>query len=107
MGRKRLLKRGWFGDTVSYLYLTVLAIVAAFPLMWILLSSVKGKGEMIGDPTAFFPKTLTLDNFRTVIGQLHFGSNMGISTGIFSRSTTVPSQRNLLMNVWESPKNSR
>ena len=48
MGRKRLLKRGWFGDTVSYLYLTVLAIVAAFPLMWILLSSVKGKGEMIG-----------------------------------------------------------
>ena len=77
MGRKRLLKRGWFGDTVSYLYLTVLAIVAAFPLMWILLSSVKGKGEMVGDPTAFFPKTLTLDNFRTVIGQLHFGSNIG------------------------------
>ena len=88
MGRKRLLKRGWFGDTVSYLYLTVLAIVAAFPLMWILLSSVKGKGEMIGDPTAFFPKTLTLDNFRTVIGQLHFGSNKGNSI-VVAVSTTL------------------
>ena len=88
MGRKRLPKRGWFGDTVSYLYLTVLAIVAAFPLMWILLSSVKGKGEMIGDPTAFFPKTLTLDNFRTVIGQLHFGSNMGNSI-VVAVSTTL------------------
>lgn len=88
MGRKRLLKRGWFGNTVSYVYLTILAFIAAFPLVWILLSSVKGKGEMLGDPTAFFPKSLTLDNFRTVIEQLHFGTNIANSV-IVAVSTTL------------------
>lgn len=88
MGRKRLLKRGWFGNTVSYVYLTVLAIIAAFPLVWILLSSVKGKGEMTGDPTAFLPKILTLDNYRTVIGQLGFGGNIANSV-IVAFSTTL------------------
>ena len=86
MGRR--LKRGWFGDTVSYVYLTVLAIVAAFPLVWILLSSVKGKGEMTGDPTAILPKTLTLDNYRTVIEQLNFGNNI-INSVIVAFSTTL------------------
>lgn len=88
MGRRRLLKRGWFGNTVSYVYLTVLAIIAAFPLVWILLSSVKGKGKMTGDPTAFFPKTIILDNYRTVIGQLGFGGNIANSV-IVAFSTTL------------------
>ncbi len=88
MGRKRLLKRGWFGDTVSYVYLTILAIIAAFPLVWILLSSVKGKGEMTSNPTAILPKTLTLDNFRTVIEQLNFGNNIANSVMV-AVSTTV------------------
>lgn len=88
MAHKRLLKRGWLGSTVSYTYLTLLAVIAAFPLVWILLSSVKGKGEMTGDPTAFFPKVLTLDNYRTVIGQLGFGSNVGNSV-VVAFSTTL------------------
>lgn len=29
--KRRTLKRGWLGDTVSYVYLTVLAVCAAFP----------------------------------------------------------------------------
>jgi len=86
MGRR--LKRGWFGDTISYVYLTILAIVAAFPLVWILLSSVKGRGEMTGDPTAILPKTLTLDNYRTVIEQLNFDNNI-INSVIVAFSTTL------------------
>lgn len=88
MKRKRLLRRGWLSNAISYTYLTILAIIAAFPLVWILLSSVKGKGEMIGDPTAFFPKSLTLDNFRTVLEQLHFGSNIANSI-VVAVSTTL------------------
>ena len=38
MDRKLKLKRGWFGDTVSYVYLTILAIIAMFPMVWILLT---------------------------------------------------------------------
>lgn len=88
MRRKRLLRRGWLSNAISYTYLTILAIIAAFPLVWIVLSSVKGKGEMIGDPTAFFPKSLTLDNFRTVLEQLHFGSNIANSI-VVAMSTTL------------------
>ncbi len=89
MKQKKMLKRGWFGDTVSYVYLTLLAIIAAFPLVWILLSSVKGRGEMTGDPTAFFPKTITLDNFRTVIEQLNFGNNILNSIFVAGLTTLI------------------
>ena len=88
MDRKLKLKRGWFGDTVSYVYLTILAIIAMFPMVWILLTSVKGKGEMMGDPTAFLPKSLTLDNYRTVIQQLGFGGNV-VNSIIVAMSTTL------------------
>ena len=88
MDRKLKLKRGWFGDTVSYVYLTILAIIAMFPMVWILLTSVKGKGEMMGDHTAFLPKSLTLDNYRTVIQQLGFGGNV-VNSIIVAMSTTL------------------
>ena len=88
MDRKLKLKRGWFGDTVSYVYLTILAIIAMFPMVWTLLTSVKGKGEMMGDPTAFLPKSLTLDNYRTVIQQLGFGGNV-VNSIIVAMSTTL------------------
>ena len=76
MNRKKLLKRGWLGGAVSYAYLTILSIIAIFPLLWILLSSIKSKGELAGDPTSFLPKSITFDNFRTVFGQLGFGNNV-------------------------------
>lgn len=86
--KRKLLKRGWFGTTVCYIYLTILSIIAAFPLVWILLSSVKGKGEITGDPTAFFPKAISFENFRIVFQQLHFGSNI-INSIIIAGCTTL------------------
>ena len=86
--KRRTLKRGWLGDTVSYVYLTVLAVCAAFPLVWILLSSVKGKGEITGDPTAFLPKTVTFENYRIVLEQLKFTDNI-MNSIIIAGATTV------------------
>lgn len=88
MNRKRLFKRGWFSTTISYVYLTILAIIAAFPMVWILLSSVKGKGEITGDPTAFLPKTITFENFRIVWDQLSFNDNI-VNSIIIAGSTTI------------------
>ena len=88
MHHKKILRRGWLGSTVSYVYLTILAVVATFPLLWIILSSIKAKGEMMGDPTAILPKSLTLDNFRTVIDQLHFGTNI-VNSIIVAGCTTL------------------
>lgn len=89
MQKKKLLKRGWFGTTVSYLYLTVLAVFAAFPLVWILLSSIKGKGEITGDPTAFLPKSITLENYRIVLRQLNFTNNIANSIVIAGLTTVI------------------
>ena len=86
--KKRFFNRGWFGSTISYVYLTILAVIAAFPLVWILLSSVKGKGEITGDPTAFLPKAITFENYRIVWEQLHFGNNIANSI-IIAGSTTL------------------
>ena len=88
MKNRRLFRRGWFGTSISYLYLTILAVIAAFPLVWILLSSVKSKGEISGDPTAFFPKEITFDYFRTVLSQMHFNRNI-VNSIIVAGSTTL------------------
>ena len=89
MGKKRLLRRGWFGTTASYVYLSILAVIAAFPLAWILLSSIKSKNELAGDPTSFFPKEVTFENFRIVFEQLNFGRNVGNSILVAGTTTLV------------------
>lgn len=88
MNQIKIFKRGWFGDLVSYIYLTILAVFAAFPLVWIILSAFKGNGEMTGDPTAILPKVWTMDNFRIVLGQLKFGDNI-LNSIIIAGSTTL------------------
>lgn len=88
MKHKKLLRRGWLGDSVSYVYLTALAAIATFPLLWILLSSVKSRGELTSDPTAILPKAFTWENFRIVFEQLNFGNNIKNSV-IIAGSTTL------------------
>lgn len=88
MRKKRRLRRGWLGDVISYAYLTILAAIAAFPLLWILLSSVKSKGELTGNPTAILPKEITFDFFKTVLGQLHFNVNI-VNSIIVAGCTTL------------------
>lgn len=85
---RRKLKSTLAADVFSYTYLTVLALLAAFPLVWILLSAFKGKGEMISNPLRFFPASWTLDNFKAVLIQLKFGTNM-LNSIIVSLSSTV------------------
>lgn len=89
-GRKRRsLKRGLFGDTVSYVYLSILAITAIFPLYWVLISSVKGKGEITGNPTSLWPEQFTLDNYATVLSTMGFGRNLANSVLVALGTTLV------------------
>lgn len=86
--KRRTFKRGWISAAVSYSYLTVLAVMAAFPLLWIILSALKSRGEMTGDPTAFWPQQFTLENFTTVLVQLKFSANI-INSLIVAGGTTL------------------
>ncbi len=75
--------------TLCHVYLILLTIVAMFPLVWIVLCSVKGKGELTGNPTGFFPKTFTLEYFRHVIFDLGFINNIKNSVLIALVTTVI------------------
>lgn len=88
MKRKRFFRRGWLGNSISYAYLTVLAVVAAFPLVWIILSSLKSRGEITSNPTAFFPSKISFEYFQIVLSQLRFDRNI-VNSVIVAGCTTL------------------
>ena len=57
-------------------------------MVWIIISSVKGKGELTQYPTRFWPEQFTLDYFTHVINDLHFIDNIRNSL-IIALATTV------------------
>ena len=81
-------KSNFYLDIGAHLVLIIATIVAIFPLVWIILSSIKGKGELTQFPTRFWPQTFTLDYFTHVINDLHFVDNIRNSL-VISLSTTV------------------
>ena len=81
-------KSNFYLDIGAHLVLINATIVAIFPLVWIIISSIKGKGELTQFPTRFWPQTFTLDYFTHVINDLHFVDNIRNSL-VISLSTTV------------------
>ena len=81
-------KSNFYLDIGDHLVLIIATIVAIFPLVWIIISSIKGKGELTQFPTRFWPQTFTLDYFTHVINDLHFVDNIRNSL-VISLSTTV------------------
>ncbi|MDB1921619.1 carbohydrate ABC transporter permease [Clostridium tertium] len=69
-------KKDKFGNFMCHIYLIILTIIAVFPLLWILLSSVKTSGELTANPTSFLPRNFTLENFIHVIKNLGFAVNI-------------------------------
>lgn len=77
------------GNAFCHIYLIVLSAIAFFPLLWVILCSVKSSGELIANPTRFLPKEFTLDNFVHVIRDLKFATNMGNSVIIALVTTAI------------------
>ncbi|WP_068776590.1 carbohydrate ABC transporter permease [Paenibacillus sp. FJAT-26967] len=72
-----------------YLFLSILAVVAAFPLVWIILSSFKTSGEMANHPLAFFPKTFTTEYYSRVLNDLNFTTNIKNSLLVSLSATLI------------------
>lgn len=83
-----LKKRFTPGTCFSYVYLTIIAVVAVFPLLWLLVSAFKSSGEMLANPTTILPKEWTLENFKTILFTLKFTVNIKNSL-IVALVTTV------------------
>lgn len=86
MNRYKIKKK--VSSTVCYLYLTLLSIAAVFPLIWVILSSVKDRSELTGSPTSIIPKSFTLGYYVHVIQDLNFATNITNSV-IISLVTTL------------------
>ncbi|MBN9326791.1 MAG: hypothetical protein J0I87_07765, partial [Cellulomonas sp.] len=52
--------------------LWVLAILMAFPLLWFLLSSFKGGGELFSYPLSFLPRKWTVDGYVRAWARVDF-----------------------------------
>lgn len=82
-------KKSILSDIVAHLFLLIATVVAVFPLVWIIISSIKGKGELTSEPTRFWPKVFTLDYFEHVINDLHFIVNIQNSLVIALITTLI------------------
>lgn len=77
------------GNGFCHLYLAILSIAAFFPLVWVLISSVKSSGELTSNPTNFWPENFTFENFNNVISKLGFAKNISNSLLIALVSTAI------------------
>lgn len=82
----RLKRRS--GEAGCYIYVTILAIFAAFPLLWLFTCSVKESGDLLANPTSMIPQKFTLANYRNVMVNLGLGTNIKNSLMV-SLSTTL------------------
>ena len=83
---QRLRKRR--GEIGCYFYLTILAVFAAFPLLWLFICSIRETGELLANPTKFIPAKVTLENYYNVLVNLKLGVNIKNSL-IVSLTTTL------------------
>lgn len=81
-------RKGLLGNGLCHVYLIFLTVIAVFPLIWVLLSSIKTNGELTSNPTKFIPIKPTFDNFVHVIQDLTFGQNI-FNSVIIAGCTTV------------------
>lgn len=81
-------KKEKLGNGLCHLYLSILSVIGLFPLLWVLLSSVKSSGELTANPTRFLPIKFTLENFIHVIKDLEFAGNISNSL-LIAVSTTL------------------
>ncbi len=83
---RRLMRR--LSTAPAYVFLTLLAIVAVFPLLWIILSSFKDSRDLATDPIGMWPTSFTLDHYVHVLFNLGILNNLGNSV-LIAVSTTV------------------
>ena len=88
-GRTRRRVRSALEATVWYLVLSLVALVTIFPFAWILLTSLKGPGDLLfSTPPTFLPADPTLANYGRVLSQLPI-PKFFLNSILASTATTV------------------
>jgi multiple sugar transport system permease protein len=71
-------------EGVTFTLLVLIAVVIAFPVFWLLLTSLKTTSEIYSVPITFLPQQLTFEHYEHLLGMdfgLHFMNSVIISGG--------------------------
>lgn len=77
------------GEVGCYMYVSILAVFAAFPLLWLFLCSVKESGDLLANPTSMIPQKFTLANYYNVMVNLNLGINIKNSLMVSLATTLI------------------
>jgi ABC-type glycerol-3-phosphate transport system permease component len=77
--------RGVKSGVATYAVFAALTVAVAYPLLWMLMSSVKTRFAIFQSPMGL-PTAPTLDNYTRALGDGHFGANL-----VNSLAVTIPS----------------
>ena len=85
-------KKKGIGRVITYIILTIVAFVCAFPFYWMLTSALKPKAEIRKLIPTMYPHAPTLENFKTVLFQTGFSGCIRDShgTGYYGWICTEP-----------------
>lgn len=83
-------KKHTIGDVVTYVVLVLGAIIALFPFVWMILTSLKSQSEAIIMPPVVFPKAPIFSNYTDIFDMIPF-AKIYLNT-IISTLVTVAAQ---------------
>ena len=87
MKERRKFRLSW-SLIISYIFLTILAVFAVFPFLWIVSTAIKSPGETTDNPIALLPKDITFENYIKAFSELGFGTNL-LNSLFISIATTI------------------
>ncbi|MCE5236157.1 MAG: carbohydrate ABC transporter permease [Clostridiaceae bacterium] len=84
-------KRSAWSQTGAYATLIVASLIFMVPFIAMLFNAFKPEYEILGYPPTYFPKELTLDNFKAVIenDSMHLFSSLGNSIFVAATRTVL------------------
>lgn len=73
-------------NTLSYVFLITLSIILGFPLVWLVLTSVKDRREVF---TTFLPTQVNIANFARIWDEMNLPTHLGNSLFVTGLNVTI------------------
>lgn len=89
MKHKNKLHGAFLGRSLAYVWLTLLAVLAAFPLYWMVVSAFKSPGELSSGSIRLLPKQPTLHYYSRVFNEFGFHRNLLNSLAVALSATLI------------------
>lgn len=86
---KAVSKQAKIATIIIHILLIIGCIITLYPLLWMFVSSFKPTTQVMSVPPTFFPKTFTLENYKTILED-NIGTFFFNSTYLSIVKTAIP-----------------